>query len=72
MAVELSEAERASVQEELKVLGDKIRAMKADNADPEAVGYSLENFLEKIPSITDQGARCTAEESEGQIGRQRR
>ncbi|PAV85776.1 hypothetical protein WR25_25084 [Diploscapter pachys] len=55
MAVELSEAERAGVQEELKVLGDKIRAMKAGNADPGVIKEHVAQLKSLKAKLGDKG-----------------
>ncbi|CAB3406135.1 unnamed protein product [Caenorhabditis bovis] len=48
MPAELSAEQRKSLQEEIKVLGDEIRALKANKADPAVVTEMLRSIISKI------------------------
>uniref|UniRef100_A0A0N4ZKN5 histidine--tRNA ligase n=1 Tax=Parastrongyloides trichosuri TaxID=131310 RepID=A0A0N4ZKN5_PARTI len=52
---EISKEERELIENEVKVLGDEIRALKADKADPNIVKEKLAKMLEKKALLGENG-----------------
>ena len=50
-AVELSDAQRKALQEEIKQLGEEIRKLKTNKADAELVGSTVQNSSTRTVSV---------------------
>ncbi|CAD6193506.1 unnamed protein product [Caenorhabditis auriculariae] len=54
MSSTLSEAQRKTLQDEIKALGDEIRALKTDKADPQLIKERVAAMLQKKAALGDE------------------